>query len=346
MLKTIYKSVLFLIVNASEQIKNSIFVINILIMKKIIGLLTLAVLLNSCDDGDLTQENINFDEVAVQKCTQNNLLFKLNENEALIFEANAIPFPTQTVDQEFIISPTNRVIYRFYNNVVSTETICETIAPATPVVTDQWSASGGNIIIKTTAVKTTDDKDNSSKISGYRHNITFKNITFMKSNGGTQVYETFIFGDYVIGATALPFAFNKILKQCPISKQLYDRNSSEAFILDIDPTLVVNVATPLNSPRIGLISDTKNKLTYRLFSGLLTDDYFCKTLFPVTPPLVEEWIAVPGVENISGTVEVTTTVFGPGFKHIIVIKKARLKKGNSDFLLGDNYIYGELLTTN
>jgi hypothetical protein len=332
-------------VNASEQIKNSIFVTNFMIMKKIIGSLTLLVLLNSCDDGNLTQENINFDAVAVQKCNQNNLLFKLNNNEALIFEANAIPFPTQTIDQEFTISPTNRVIYRFYNNTVTTATICETIPPATPVVSDQWNASGGTIIIKTTAVKTPPNNDNSTRISGYRHNITFNNITFIKSNG-TQVYETFIFGDYVIGAIALPFAFNKILKQCPVSKQLYDRNSSEAFILDIDPTLVVNAATPLNSPRIGLISNTKNKLTYRLFSGLLTDDYFCKTLFPVTPTLVEEWIAVPGVENISGTIEVTTTVFGPGFKHTVVIKKARLKKGNSDFLLGDNYIYGELLTTN
>ena len=51
-------------------------------MKKIIGLFLITTLLNSCDDGDLTQENINFDDVAVQKCTQNSLLYKLNENEA------------------------------------------------------------------------------------------------------------------------------------------------------------------------------------------------------------------------------------------------------------------------
>ena len=311
-------------------------------MKKIIGLFMIVAFLSSCDDGNLTQETINFDDVAVQKCTQNNLLFKLNDNEALIFEANGITFPTETVNQEFIVNPTNRVIYRFYNNTVSTATICESIPPATPVVSGQWSATGGNIIIRSTANKTPPNSENSTRISGYTHNITFKNITFDKSNG-TQVYETFVFGDYVIAATALPFTFRKILNQCPISKQLYDSNSSEALILDIDPALIVNSPTPLNSPRIGVISDTKNKLTYRLFSGLLTADYFCKSTFPATPLVSEEWIAVPGVENVNGTIEVTTTAIDNAFQHTVVIKKARLKKGNSDFLLGDNYLYGDLI---
>ena len=315
-------------------------------MKKIIGLFLITTLLNSCDDGDLTQENINFDAVAVQKCTQNSLLYKLNENEALIFDATSINFPTETMDQEFAISPANRVIYRFYNNLVTTATICEIIPPVTPIVSDEWSASAGNIIIKTTANKTPPDSDNGTRITGYSHNITFKNITFSKSNG-TQVYETFTFGAYVTSATILPFNFRKILKQCPISKQLFDNNSSEALILDIDPTLIINAPTPLNSPRTGLISNTKNKLTYKLFSGgLLTADYFCKSTLPTTPEVNEEWIAVSGVENVSGIIEVTTTVFGQGFNHKVIIKKAKLKRGNSDFLLGDNYIYGELLTTN
>jgi hypothetical protein len=30
----------------------------------------------------------------------------------------------------------------------------------------------------------------------------------------------------------------------------------------------------------------------------------------------------------------------------LYLKKVKMKKGNSDFILGDNYIYGELLTTN
>jgi PBP1b-binding outer membrane lipoprotein LpoB len=328
-----------------EQIKNSIFVTNIIKMKRVVSLLVFALLLNGCDDGDLIQEDISFEDVATQNCTTNNIIYKLKDTEALILEVVGFTFPTETKSQELDISASNRVLYRFYNGTVTSSTICETIPPATPIVVDQWTTSGGKIVINTTAVKTTNTTDNSTKITGYNHNITFKNITFVKSNG-TQVYETFPFGDYVISATPLPFAFNKTLEQCSSSKQLYDYNSSEALILDIDPALIVNEATPLNTPRTGLISDTKNKLTYRLFSGLLTGAYFCNTTFPATPAVSEEWIAVAGVANESGIVEVTTTTLGTGFKHTVVLKKAKMKKGSSDFILGDNYIYGELLTTN
>ncbi len=328
-----------------EQIKNSIFVTNIIKMKRVVSLLVFALLLNGCDDGDLIQEDISFEDVAAQNCTTNDIIYKLKDSEALILEVLGFTFPTETISQELDINTSNRVLYRFYNGAVTSSTICETIPPATPIVMDQWTTSGGKIVINTTAIKTTNTTDNSTKITGYNHNITFKNITFVKSNG-TQVYETFPFGDYIISATPLPFAFNKTLEQCSSSKQLYDYNSSEALILDIDPALIVNEATPLNAPRTGLISDTKNKLTYRLFSGLLTGTYFCNTTFPATPAVSEEWIAVAGVANESGIVEVTTATLGAGFKHTVVLKKAKMKKGSSDFILGDNYIYGELLTTN
>lgn len=314
-------------------------------MKRVLSVLVFALFLNGCDDGNLIQEDINFEDVAAQKCASNTIIYKVKDSEALLFDATGIKFPAETSIQELEINSTNRVIYRFYNGTVTAATLCETIPPATPVVTDQWTATGGKIVINTTAIKTRNETENSSKITGYNHNITFKNITFDKGNG-IQVYETFAFGDYILSTTVLPFAFTKVLKQCPNSKQLYDKNSSEALILDIDPTLIVNVATPINTPRSGLISDTKNKLTYRLFSGLLTDDYFCNTTYPATPVVLEEWTAVAGVANSSGRIEVTTTSFGNGFKHTVILKNVKMKKGNSDFLLGDNYIYGELLTTN
>ena len=314
-------------------------------MKRIVSLLVFAILLHGCDDGDLIQEDISFEDVETQNCTTNGILYKLKDNEALILEVLGFTFPTETKSQELDINGSNRVLYRFYNGAVTSATICETIPPATPTVIDQWTTSGGKIIINTTAVKTTDETKNSTKITGYNHNITFKNITFLRSSG-TQVYETFPFGDYTISATPLPFAFNKTLEQCNSPKQLYDYNSSEALILDIDPTLIVNQVTPINTPRTGLISDTKNKLTYRLFSGLVTDAYFCNLTFPATPLVSEEWIGVAGVTNTNGIIEVTTTTFGTGFKHTVVFKKVKMRKGNSDFILGDNYIYGELLTTN
>jgi hypothetical protein len=43
--------------------------------------------------------------------------------------------------QPIDINNSNRVVYRFYNGIVSTNNICETIAPASPTVTDQWNAT-------------------------------------------------------------------------------------------------------------------------------------------------------------------------------------------------------------
>jgi hypothetical protein len=216
-----------------------------------------------------------------------------------------------------------------------------------PNVTDQWTATSGKIQIITTAVKTTNTTENSTRITGYNHNIVFKNITFDKGNG-TQVYETFPFGDYVTPSTPLPFGFDKIVEQCSTStKQIYNYVSSEAITIDfIDPKLIENTETPLNTPRTGLLSSVKNKLTYRLYSnGVLTPNYFCSTTVPTLPSISEEWNAVNGVAGVSGIIEVTTIKSGTtAYKHTIVIKNATLKKGNSDFKLGDSYIYGELLT--
>jgi hypothetical protein len=246
---------------------------------------------------------------------------------------------------EITISGSNRVVYRFYNGTVAANNICETIPPATPSVTDQWTATGGTIQIITTAIKTTNTTDNSTRISGYNHNIIFKNITFTKANG-TQVYETFPFGDYVTTTTSLPFGFDETTERCTANTPnlLYNYSGSEALTLDIDPSLIDNTVTPLNSPRTGILGTTTNKLTYRLYAGLIPTSYFCNTSIPTTPAISQEWNAIAGVSGISGIVEVTTTTNGTGFKHTIVLKKATLKKGNSDFSLGDSYIYGDLLT--
>lgn len=316
-------------------------------MKRVLSLLVFVMALNGCDDGDLVLETIDFDKVATQSCSSNDILYKLKEKEALLLEipkSSYVNEPTAVgVPTEIAISSSNRVVYRFYNGAVATNNICETIPPATPTVSDQWTASSGTIQIITTPVKSTDATTNRTTITGYNHNIVFKNITFLKSNG-TQVYETFPFGDYVTPATSLPFAFDKTLDQCSTSKQIYNYTSSEALTLDIDPLLLSTAV--INVPKTGLISAT-NKLRYRLFSGLLTDAYFCITPEPTTPLLSEEWNAAAGIQDVSGIVEVTKTTDVPGvFKYTIVLKKVTFKKGITDFFLGDSYEYGVLLLPN
>ena len=309
--------------------------------------------LNGCDDGNLTMETIDFEDAPTQSCSTNEIIYKLKEKEALLLEIPksvfvnepTVPGTPKLID---IDNSIYRVVYRFYNGMVANDNICNTIPPALPNVTDQWTGTSGKIQIITTTVKTTNATENSTRITGYNHNIVFKNITFTKTSG-TQVYETFAFGDYITPATALPFGFDKLVEQCPTSKQIYNYVSSESLTLDsIDPILIVNAETPLNSPRTGVIGSIKNKLAYRLYSnGVLTPSYFCNTTVPTLPLISEEWNAVNGVAGVSGIIEVTTIKNGTtAYKHTIVIKNATLKRGNSDFRLGDNYLYGDLITTN
>lgn len=316
-------------------------------MKRVIGLLFIAFAINGCDDGNLIQENISFEDIeATESCT-NGIIYKLKDQEALLLDIPATTFTNETSTTTLEISATNRVIYRFYNGAVTSSTICETIPPATPVVTDQWTATDGQIVITTIPKVETNATTNGTKITGYNHNIVFKNITFAKSNGN-QVYDIFPFGTYTTTTTPLPFLFDQTVEKCSSSNQIYNFTSSEALQLNIDPSLIANAVTPLNTPRTGLITSTTNSLTYRLFSGgVLTNSYFCNTVTPTTPTVNQEWNAVAGITGASGVIEVTTTTSGPNtFRHTIVLKKVTFKKGNDSFLLADSYIFGDLLTTN
>lgn len=319
-------------------------------MKRFFGLFLLVLLLNGCDDGNLILETIDFDDAITQSCSENNILYRLNEKEALLLEIPKTIFqnePTLANEPiEIAIGGSNRVFYRFYNGNVVSSTICETIPPATPNVVDQWTTEGGTIQIYTTAIKTTNATTNATKITGYNHNIVFKDVTFLKKNGDKQGYESFTFGNFTSTVTPLAFNFNSPIEKCVTNNPnlIYTFNGSEALTLTIDPVLLTSEVTPLNSPRIALLGSTTNKLTYRLYSGLLNTDYFCSATTPLTPVINQEWNAVPGVSATSGIIEVTTTTSGSGFKHTIVLKKVTLKKGNNDFYLGDSYNYGEILT--
>lgn len=313
-------------------------------MKRFFGVLFLSLLLTNCDDGDLILEEINFENVAVSACSTNKILYKLNEKEALILELPEVVFPNETVTQEVAIGGKNRLLYRFYNGKVVAENICESIPPVSPIVIDQWVGSDGKIIITSTPIKKVDNTNNSTQITGYKHAILLKNVTFVKENG-TQVYEELVFGNLTTTVSTLPFAFTKVCNQCTSSKQLYNFINSEALTINnIDPNLIKNEVTPLNTPRVGLIGNSSNSLTYTSYNGLLTNDYFCNTTPPLLPTENQQWKAEPGVANTSGIIEVTTTTFANGYKHTITLKKVKMTRKNDDFLLGDSFLYGELIT--
>lgn len=327
--------------------KISIFVSNTYEMKRIIGFVTLILLLNACDDGELTVQTIDFTSVAAVKCNLNDIIYKLNGSEILALEVpeseNAfINEPTLPETPRVVtLNATNRVVYRSYNGPVSTGNICATIPATSPNVIEEWSANSGRIEIITTAVIFTNTTTNATTITKYNHYIVFKDITFIKPSG-VQVYETFVFGNYQTDATSLPFGFDPTtVQKCSASNQIYNFSGSESLTLDIAPSLYPNVV----GTQSGIVSAT-NKVKYKLFTSGLSPSYFCVTPTPSTPVLNQEWNAIDGVANVSGIIEViTTTESATSYRHFIHLKKVIFKKGNSTFTLGDDYLYGSFVTT-
>mgnify|MGYP003459866574 CR=1 FL=1 len=147
-------------------------------MKKLLVLVASVFMLQACDDGDITLESFNFDDVAIQECTDNNLIFKINNDELLLLNIPESSFANvETPDGSPRIVPINtinQVIYRIYSENVTSTSICALVPPATPVVEQEWNASGGTIEIITDALYASDG----ITITGYTHNIRFVNVNF------------------------------------------------------------------------------------------------------------------------------------------------------------------------
>lgn len=318
-------------------------------MKKYTYLMLFAFFLNSCDDGDLTVETFNFDEIKATSCQNsltNELIYKIKGQESLLLKIPSALLKNEstaegepellTIDDKSI-----RLVYRAYDGAVTTANICDDIKPITPNVTNEWFALGGTLSIITKPSYTINEEENSSRINGYTHNISITNITFAKPQ--TQIGPSFVFGDYTTtlkDTETLNLVFDESALQCGTSKLIYNSNGFESLTIENPETdLIVNTPTLPGSPRIKNISATNNKVAFKVYNNRLPDDYFCITPTPATPLIRETWTAE------SGTIEVETTTLGGNFKHIISFKNVKLVKGNVSFFLGNKFKSWELITT-
>ena len=336
-----------------NSIKN-LFLLKISIpMKRILGLLAVVLFINACDDGDLTVDTIDFADVAVQKCSQKDILYKISDSKMMILAIPATTFENdETPDNEPIqveIGGDVEVVYRQYNGAPSSNNICDIVTAATPNVIEEWNAVSGIINITSTAIKSVNSTTGITQITGYKHYIVFEDIVFLKPDGTTQTYagNSFVFGNYNADQSPLAFGFDDEAAKstCSGDNRIFNFNSSEAFVLDLADfaTLFQNEVT--TTPRTAYISAT-NKVNYKLFSGTINNNYFCTTPVPTTPSLNQDWTANAGDSALgTGIIEVTTTNATPGFfQHTIRLKKVTMTKGNSDFYLGDDYLYGNIIT--
>lgn len=169
-------------------------------MKKLFGILVCALLLSSCDDGEIVLQSFNFDNVGIQKCPDSNkrVLFKINKEEMLLLDIPATYFPDDITPEGepriVTISSTDRVLYRKYSDNVSGTSICSDIPPASPTVLNEWTAAnGGTIEIISTARTVTNETTGEVTTTGHNHRIRFINIQFVGSN------DSFVFDEYLFG---------------------------------------------------------------------------------------------------------------------------------------------------
>ncbi|SNZ00332.1 hypothetical protein [Flagellimonas pacifica] len=137
----------------------------------------------SCSDGELQIETIDFDSVTAESCNppqadSENLLFKLNEDEALILELESGILNKGTLDETVTstsaVPSKSKLTYRFFSEKVTSNYFCDDVPPATPTVVNEIKAESGTVTIET---KADADKKN------YIHTIRLSDISFVRDNG-------------------------------------------------------------------------------------------------------------------------------------------------------------------
>jgi hypothetical protein len=326
-------------------------------MKKFASLILFALLLNGCDDGDLTVETVDFSAITATSCdaVTNTLIYKLKPQESLLLQMpenslkntpTSIDTLTYNIDNSLF-----RVFFRAYDGTISKSTICDAIPPASPKVTDEWYATGGQIRIATKAVyKDPAPEDGHTEIVGYNHNIIFRGITFSKP-GPELINDELVFGDYKTTVEPVVVAFtDEVAKFCDVQFKVYNNNLSNSLVIEnLDKSLIVNENTPIGAPRTSLINlnGTTNNVFYRTYNSNIpepTKDYYCTNLTPASPTVKDIWVGVAGVQNVSGIIEVTTTSSLKVFKHKVVLRNVTLKKDNSTFKLATEFVLGTVTT--
>ncbi|MBZ4034674.1 hypothetical protein K6T82_07850 [Flavobacterium sp. 17A] len=334
-------------------------------MKKYTALLLFALFLNGCDDGDLTVDNITFDEdKEAQVCGDpltSNLIYQLKTQEALLLQMPAGSFRnendsiyTYTIDGKG--NGSYRVVYRAYDGTVASTNICGTIPPSTPKVTEEWLGTDGVIEIESTANEVPNATDGSSKITGYTHSVIFRNITFAKPSG-IQTNAEFIFGKYVT-TTSIPsptFPADQEVIECSVMKGIYNYNTNLYLSIEnIDTELIKPEITPTGQPRESYIETAKNNVYYRTAkkdTGSFTEDAICVEKKPTTPTVDQTWTGRLGSkESNGGIIQVTTTRLGETqtYTHTIVLKNVTLQrgtKGQNSFKLGNSFLLGTITKT-
>lgn len=146
--------------------------------------ITILVISLACDDGDLQIETLDFDSASIEVCDDNpveanmtNVLFKLNNTEALILELPATSIlneiSTDSLETAVSASGPAKITYRTFSDNVSKNYFCSEIPLTEPTVVEEIVAEGGTVFITTTI---------SSDSTNYEHTISLGGVTLVTAD--------------------------------------------------------------------------------------------------------------------------------------------------------------------
>ncbi|MBT8182722.1 MAG: hypothetical protein KJO53_14170 [Eudoraea sp.] len=139
-------------------------------------------LFNSCDDGDLVIETIDFNDTSISFCestttVNSTLFFKIKTTEALVLQLQSGLLKNE-VSADTIVSAVpgqSQLIYRTFSDNVSSNYFCDAVPPVIPTVTDEFDAENGEVLI------TTVQSANDSTV--FEHKIELSGISFVNALG-------------------------------------------------------------------------------------------------------------------------------------------------------------------
>lgn len=169
-------------------------------MKKIVLLFVVAFTFFSCDDGDLTLEEIDLTTNAnVEACSSVSgvtLLFKINGVETLILEVpNTLIINEITVDEDTprvsALDSESFCFYRSFESSITSGYFCDEL-PSDTAISLEYTAVAGNVEVITVESFDIDG----TTLNGYTHTITLRDVVFTGTNGQDVRYSEFPYGTF------------------------------------------------------------------------------------------------------------------------------------------------------
>jgi len=130
-------------------------------MKKFLFTIIAISFLASCDDGDIIVTSFDFEEQTLERCVNFDsqfVFFKINPNNnesiALTFTTNEDIFGAgdgqmEVREYQMQLDGNDNLIYRRFNNNITSDYFCNPIPPATPIVVEEFTSPDGTITVFT-----------------------------------------------------------------------------------------------------------------------------------------------------------------------------------------------------